>query len=240
LPYYYPNVKTDISVVVGSTADFYFPDKTVIIHKMGDIGSQFRLTINNRSYIQAYETSITNTLTKWVNTHTEVLNSFGIYVNQYNQSLEFNKKEDFDINITVNVGKQFLPGIQVSEIIEYWKGNEGLIITSNKIIQNNNEINFEEECFSTGQITSLNHSEWVLNNQEYNIVYLNPDKMILSYQGPFWGTINNSVVSAFSELAFGEQFQIGDTILGIVDGNEVIGEVTLVASNYYQFNKSCF
>lgn len=231
---YYPNVKTDLSVVVGTTADFHFPDQSVIIHKMGDIGSQFRLTINNRSYIQSYETSITNTLSSWVTTHTEVLNSLGIYVNQYNQTLEFNKKEDFEIEIIVNVGKQFLPGIQVYEIVEYWKGDEGLIITSNKILQNNNEINFEEECFSTGQITSLNNSEYVLNNQEYNITYLDPDRMILSYQGPFWGTIDNSIVSAFSELAFGEQFELGDTILGIVDNNEVIGEVTLVANNYYQ------
>lgn len=231
---FYPNIPLDIVTEVGDTAEFYYPDKAVIIYQMGETGSQFNLTINNRSYIEPFVTDVTTTLTNWADTHTSLLSDIGIIVVQINQVLYFRKIEDFDINIEINVGKSFLPGEKVTEVIEYWIGNEGLIISSNRIIQNNIEISFEEECFSTGQIISMNNSNWILNNQEYNITYLDPDRMLLSYQGPFWGTIDNSLQNAFFELAFGDDLLVGESILALVNGNLVNGTITSVSGNSYQ------
>jgi hypothetical protein len=231
----YPNVDIDININVGDTADFYFPDQSIIFYQSGVTGSQLNIEINGRSYLQAFSQSISNTLSSWVSTHTEFLNDIGIYVNSKNSLLEISKKTNIDIEVNVNLGINFLPGEKVFEKIKYWKGYEGVIITSNSIIQNNNEVNFEEECFSTGQIISINNSEEVLNNQEYNIVYLNPDRMILSYQGAFWGSINNSISNAFFNLSFGDDLEIGDYILAVIDNNTFTGSVTKVGSDYYQF-----
>jgi hypothetical protein len=232
---FYPNVPLSISVSVGDTAEYFIPDQNIILYQSGGAGSQMTFTINGRSYIESYSSSISNTLTNWVNSYSEVLESLGIYVNSVNQVLEIKKKDDIDINVNVNVGRTFLPGEKVFEIIKYSKQNEGLILTSNSIVHFNNQISFEDECFSTGQILSINNSEWVLNNQEYNVVYLNPDKMILSYQGPFWGTLDTSVQSAFFNLSFGDDLNIGDSIM-YLDSNEVLatGSITSIASNYYQ------
>jgi hypothetical protein len=46
---------------------------------------------------------------------------------------------------------------------------------------------FENYLLPTGQITALNNTNSPIQNQEYNILYLDPQHIILSYQGPFWG-----------------------------------------------------
>ena len=230
----YPNIELDVSVRVGDTANFYFPDKYVTFHQLGGTSSVLSIRVNNINYTQAYDTSIETTLSNWVTSYTEQLNDKDIYVQQLNQSLYFTKTENIDINLDINVGKLFYPGEKVVTTIEYWIQNQGLIITSNSILQNNTDISFEEECFSTGHIISLNKSEWVLNNQEYNIIYLDPNIMVLSYQGPFWGSVDNSVQSAFFNLAFGDDLEIGDPIIAIVGGNPVSGTVVNVGASTYQ------
>jgi hypothetical protein len=231
----YANVQLNISAKVGTTADFNFPDKTVIFYQMGDENSILNIQINNRAYTQAVGTNISTTLTNWVSTNSEVLESFGVYVEAKNQVLYFTKKESIDIDLEINVGRTYLPGEKVFEVIEDWVQNEGIVISSNKIVQTNTDVDFEEECFSTGQIISLNNSPWVLNNQEYNILYLDPSRMILSYQGPFWGTLNNDIQNGFFNLGFGDDLDIGDYILAIVDNNTFTGSVTKVGETYYQF-----
>ena len=229
----YANVKLNIDAVVGDTAALYFPDKYITFHQLGGTSSVLTLNINKVSYVESYDTSIETTLFNWVTSHTEYLNDRGIYIEQINQSLYFTKTTNIDIDIDINVGKLFLPGERVVETIEYWKGNEGLIVTSNSIVQFNTEISFEEECFSTGHIMSINNSAWTLNNQEYNIIFLDPNIMTLSYQGPFWGTLDNSVQSAFFDLAFGDDLNIGDSIIAIVGGNTVTGTITSVSGAQY-------
>jgi hypothetical protein len=230
----YANIELVVDVIVGDTAAFYFADKNVTFHQLGGTASVLSINVNNRLYLEPFDVSIENTLSNWVSNHTEILNDLDVYVEQFNQSLYFTKLKNIEIILDINVGKLFYPGERVVEILEYWKGNEGFIVSSNSIVQFNTAISFEEECFSTGHIMSVNKSYWTLNNQEYNIIFLDPNIMTLSYQGPFWGTIDNSVQSAFFELAFGDDLKIGDPILAIIDGITVIGEVVAISGVTYQ------
>ena len=52
--------------------------------------------------------------------------------------------------------------------------------------------------------------------------------MILSYQGAFWGTIDNNTQNAFFSLAFGDTLNIGDSIIATVDNNTVVGKADLL------------
>ena len=231
---YYPNVEVNLRVSVGETANFELPDSYLTFYQLGGTSSILNININNISYTEPFSSNIETTLSNWVSSHTEVLNNKGIYITNFSSSLYFYKKEDIDINLDINLGRLFLPGEKTFEIIKYWKGNEGLILSSNRISQDNTDISFEEECFSTGQIISINNSEWVLNNQEYNVLYLNPNDMVLSYQGPFWGSSTSSSINAFFQLSFGDKLNVGDSIIAIVNGNTVTGVITKVSSSTYQ------
>lgn len=66
---------------------------------------------------------------------------------------------------------------------------------------------FEDEEFATGQIVSLNNSIYPYNNQEYNIINLEPQSIVLDYKGPFWSTIDPSCeVSPFVSIGFDNGF----------------------------------
>jgi len=231
----YPNVLMNINRIdVGANTDYSILDKYIIFYQLGGDNTQLSININNINYITGFDTDVETTLGNWIIQHTEVLNDNGIYVDREFNNLIINKKTNFVIDININVGRFFYEGEQVFEIINYSKGYEGLIISSNKVVQNNNNISFEDECFSTGQIVSINNTDWTLVNQEYNIIQLDPDRMVFSYQGAFWGTSNNSTQNAFFNLAFGEDFEIGDTILYIDSGSFSTASVTKVAKNFYQ------
>ena len=229
----FPNVFIEISVSVGSTADFYIPDSQIVFYKMGSNGSNISISVNNITYIQQFTNSINNTLSKWVDTHSPFLLERGIIVDNLNSTILFKKKEDIDIDLSVYVGELFV-GEVAFDIIRWSKGNEGLIITSNKIVHNNQDINFEEECFSTGQIIGINDSPMILNNQEYNIIQLNPNEITLSYQGAFFGSDGSQVERAFFNPAFGDDYNIGDIIDFTFDNNYLSGTITSVSPNYYQ------
>jgi len=112
-------------------------------------------------------------------------------------------KQDVNVGeITVSIGKQNKPGYIAYEIEKKFTGNEGVIIASNEIIQSNTNVNLEDKGFATGMLTTVNNSFYPLNNQEYNILYLDPDKITLSYQGPFWGNTQSSYTNAFLSFAF--------------------------------------
>jgi len=200
----YPNVPLKFKVEVGTTANFYIPRKQVILNKLG---SNLDVIINGRTYgILCVSNNgvvdIISTLENWIDTYSEDgilytnpidpdLGGGQIYVEQILTMLFFKVKEmDVRIEISVNPGISVLPGSKDFLINDLFEGNVGALLTSNSVVLKYATYSFEEELFSTGQVLSVNNSVRVWNNQEYNIEYLGPRMMNLSYQGPFWPTLD--------------------------------------------------
>jgi hypothetical protein len=199
----FPNVPIDFEVQVGTTADFYIEHSLISIY---DIGKYLSLTINGRQYLEIFDTDLPTTISNWIDSFAEIVDDFGIYISQLASSLRVDiKKQNQRVNITVDVGKSSLPGIDTYRIIEKKFGNFGTLITSNEIIlgTSSGDNSFEEEGFATGQVIGINNTIYPLQNLEYNSIFLNPDTINLSYEGPFWGltdSLCNS--SAFTTVAF--------------------------------------
>jgi len=49
--------------------------------------------------------------------------------------------------------------------------------------------NFSLANFSTGMVVGLVNTNFIYNNQEYNLIYVSNHLMSLSYQGPFWQSV---------------------------------------------------
>ena len=200
----YPNVPLNFDVRVGSTADYIIEHSEVIIYDIGDI---LNITINERSFIEEFDTDVSTTLNNWVTSHSEFLFDIDILVSSNNQVLIFDVKEqDTLLDLDIRLGKSFKPGEDSFKIIRRNFGNEGNLITANEVIHDVEDVNFEDENFSTGQIVSVNNSFYTLNNREYNILFLDPDKVILSYEGPFWGNTQSGILSGFLGYAFDDGF----------------------------------
>jgi len=204
----FPNVPIDFSVQVGTTANFYIEHTVVVFNT---IGKYLTVNINGRSYEEAAVmdsitglTDIATTLANWTESWAETINDFGIYVSNSASSLKFNvKKQTQRVSLEINVGISSLPGIENYQIIKKYSGNLGALITSNEIILATQSASLEEVGFATGQVIGINKTYYPLQNIEYNSLYLNPDVINLSYEGPFWGltdSLCNS--SAFTTVAF--------------------------------------
>ncbi len=210
----YPNVPMDFSVEVGTTADFHIEHSTVLFT---DMGGYLSFIINDKSYDQAtvfltgtmsQYPDIPATLSAWVEAHTEYLTELGITVVEYNNLLSFSI-EDLERRFTyeIKIGKSLLPGLSAYTINNKIKGNEGVLIASNEVLLPSGAASLEEAGFATGMVFSINNTVYPFDNQEYNIQYLDPDRLNLSYQGPFWGltdSLCNS--SAFVTIAFNTGF----------------------------------
>lgn len=200
----YPNVPLDFNVRVGTTANYVIEHSNIIIY---DIGGVLNIRINGVSLIENFDTDVSTTLSNWVNTHSEFLFSIDIVVSSNNQVLIFDTlQQNTLLDIDIRLGKSFKPGEKDFKIINKKSGNEGNIITANEIIHNTTDVNFEDNNFSTGQILSINNSFFTLNNREYNVLFLDPDKIILSYEGPFWGNTQSDILSGFLGYAFDDGF----------------------------------
>ncbi len=198
----FPNVPIDFSVQVGSTADYYIEHSVITFYDMGKFLS---LTVNGRVYEELFDTDIPTTLANWVESWSETVNDFGIYITNAATSLKVNvKKQNQRVSLKINVGKSSLPGIETYKITKRYSGNHGALITSNEIILGTaSGQSLEEVGFATGQVVGINKTYYTLQNIEYNSLYLNPDIINLSYEGPFWGmtdSLCNS--SAFTTVAF--------------------------------------
>jgi len=198
----FPNVPIEFSVQVGTTADFYIEHTVVSFYDMGKFLS---ISVNGRVYEELFDTDIQTTLANWTESWAETINDFGIYVTNSASALKFNVKKQMQrVNLQINVGKSSLPGIETYRIIKKYSGNHGALITSNEIILGTaSGQSLEEVGFATGQIIGINKTYYTLQNIEYNSLYLNPDIINLSYEGPFWGltdSLCNS--SAFTTVAF--------------------------------------
>jgi hypothetical protein len=198
----FPNVPIDFSVQVGTTADFYIEHTVVSFYDMGKFLS---VSINGRVYEELFDTDIQTTLSNWTESWAETINDFGIYVTNSASALKFNVKKQIQrVNLQINVGKSSLPGIETYRIIKKYSGNHGALITSNEIILGTaSGQSLEEVGFATGQIIGINKTYYTLQNIEFNSLYLNPDIINLSYEGPFWGLTDSLCNnSAFATVAF--------------------------------------
>jgi hypothetical protein len=208
----YPNVPLLIeSVEVGTTANYYIEHSTVLFTDMGPF---LNIRINDRDYSQQtiYSGSLPNipaTLQAWMDEHSEILESFEIFVTNINNLLKFDIKDlERRLDYTITTGKLNLPGLLDYVRRDKISGNHGMLIASNEVVlPSGSSASFEQSGFATGMVFTINNTFYPWVNQEFNIQFLDPQVMNLSYQGPFWGltdSICNS--SAFVTLAFDTGF----------------------------------
>lgn len=235
----YPNVPFVVnSIEVGTTADFYVEHSKVLFT---DLGGYLSFNINDKSYDQAtiYLTGtysqypdIPSTLDAWTTEHIEILTDLGIYVTNINNMITFDIKDlSRRLDYTITIGKSTPPGQSSYTITNKIKGNHGMLVSSNEVLMPGLTESFETEGFATGMVFSINNTMYPFDNQEYNIQFLDPDRLGLSYQGPFWGltdSICNS--SAFVTIAFNLGFgQTG------CSGSVVGGPFSTTEFNLFEF-----
>ncbi len=219
----YPNVPFNFNIEVGTTADFNIPHSKVIFYDMGNFVS---IVVNNRTYTKLFNSTIAQTLADWVGEYSDELRDFKIYVTNINNTLKFDTKSIHqDINLDIKLGKSFLPGQKSVAIIKQFQGNYGSLISSNEVIigptsSSYGTVSLEEAGFATGMLVSIQNTVHQVQNQQYNITYLDPSRFSLSYQGPFWGTTNEAcLTSPFFTLAFNLGFgQTGCPLIPVISG----------------------
>jgi hypothetical protein len=231
----YPNIPIILnSVNVGITADYHIEHSKVLF---SDLGPYISININGDLYDQStiYLTGsysqypdIPATLQAWVTEHYEDLIEYGTIVSSINNLLKFDvKRVDRRLDYTIKTGKLSIPGLLDYILTNKLKGSPGCLITSNEAtLPKGSSFSFEEEGFSTGMAISINNTFYPYNNQEYNVQFLDPTAINLSYQGPFWGLNDNICnTSAFVTLAFNGGFGqtacdpiIGPTGIGLTGG----------------------
>ena len=207
----YPNVPLKFKVNVGTTANFNIEHSEIIFN---DLGTYLSIKINGIIYglstvINSGTIDIPATLSSWIDIYGEILSEYGIYVSNILNMLIFKiKKQDQVLTYTISTGKTTLPGIYQYKIINKIKGTFGALIASNEVLlPDTGTYSFEDNPFATGQVMAINNTIYPYDNGEYNIIHLTPQSLILSYQGPFWGTNDNPCdVSPFTTIAFNGGF----------------------------------
>jgi hypothetical protein len=232
----YPNVEMIINnVFVGTTADYYIDHSWITFN---DMGNYLSLKINDDDYgilvsKTGYTPDISTTLENWVTEYYDYLIEYGIVSNSDGNSLKFGIKDlNRRFEYTISVGKVSLPGELDYEIENKITGNLGVLISSNEILlTDSNTYTFEESGFATGMVISINNSIYSLNNKEYNILFLDPTIINLSYEGPFWGTYSSyDQGSPFKTLSFDYGFY-RDLIYSTSSTDDEIGFTSSMHTN---------
>jgi hypothetical protein len=218
----YPNIPFVVnSVEVGSSADFYIEHSRILFKGTQSVGPNLSININGKDYAQQtiYGTysptasfknpDIPATLEAWVDTHGEFLQSSGLYITNINNMLKLDMKStDKQYVYTVNGGKVSIPGQSEIIITKKTKGSHGALITSNQVVlPQGSSGSFADAGFATGMVFSINNTIHPFNNQEFNVQYVDGNKINLSYQGPFWG-LTDSICNAspYVTVAFNSGF----------------------------------
>jgi len=208
----YPNVPLELEeVIVGITAD-YFIEHSRILFNTGTYSMPYlSLKINGTDYSvsaasqSANVTDVPATITKWVEEHSLTLLERGIIVKDINYLLKIDVKSvQNNLEIVVSNGRVNIPGLLDWTVTKKVKGNIGMFVASNEVLlPTSSTASFEQAGFATGMLFGINNTVWPWVNQEFNVQFLDPHVMNLSYQGPFWG-LTDSVCnsSAFITLAF--------------------------------------
>ena len=208
----YPNVPLELEdVLVGITANYHIEHSRILFNSGTYSMPYLNLNINGTDYsvpsipLTSNVTDVPATITSWVNTYGYELSERGIMVTAINYLLKIDVKSvQNNFVYQVSNGRVTVPGLLDYTITNKIKGNIGMFITSNEVLlPASATASFESAGFATGMLFSINNTVWPWDNQEYNIQFLDPQVMNLSYQGPFWG-LTDSVCnsSAFVTLAF--------------------------------------
>jgi hypothetical protein len=244
---YYPNVPIDINdVKVGTNVQYYIRHSSILIQDSRLIGPNFTIRINNKEYSTITDylpnttpkiCNVATTLQKWVSDNYNHLYNLNIKVSSIGNLLNFDLlsiDKNLEYNLILDTGKTQIPGNEGYKITKFYKGNLGCLISSNEInLTESSKKTFENGDFATGMVVGINATNFTYNNQEYNIQFLDPKIIGLSYKGPFWA-IEDSICnsSAFTTLAF----DIGFGATACVDTNLPNGP----SFNDKQFSKVLF
>jgi hypothetical protein len=221
----YPNVPLQFEVRVGSTADFHIEKSHLYFYEpsvqgmTSSLGNYIDIRVNNISYgithslpqSPLFNSTISTTLQRWVEEYSDILDNYGILVDNLASSIKFSvKNQNQRCDVEVRAGQSVLPGDFNWKVVNKMTGNHGTLLTSNEIILatfSGSTQSLETEGFSTGMITGINGTIYPLQNVEYNILYLQPDVINLSYEGPFWGLTSSICQSSpFTIVAFSNGF----------------------------------
>lgn len=253
----YPNVPMNFEVEVGDTADFYIEHSEVIFKDVSNYISLTinNRSYGIQVPVVSQEYDIAQALVNWTDEYSETLIDFNIYVISVNNTLIFRvKSQEQRLEYTVQVGKSGLPEEELYIIRPKYQGKFGSLITSNEIIlpegkgeqltiQDNDPDgiglqspiletfnatwSFEDEQFATGQVVGINNTVYPWNNQEYNLITLEPQSMILDYRGPFWSTTDPKCeVSPYVIIAFSDGFGATGCIV-VTQSTTIGGEFTV-------------
>ena len=212
---FYPNVPVDFEVRVGTTAEYFIAHSDV---DFLEVGPALLLTVNGRQYLTSFGTqssSVPDKLAEWVSDHGPVLADYGIFVSARASRLFFDVKEQSRrVVYDVNIGRAPLPGENSFSVNSRSGGNMGALVTSNAVTLATQSVTFYDingpssgvVSYATGMITSVNNSVYPFNNQEYNLIEVDKDRLVFSYQGPFWGGTVSRTKSPFVSIAFDSGF----------------------------------
>jgi hypothetical protein len=183
---------------------------------LNEIHTTLAITINRVLYSVDYQGSVQATIEAWLYAHRDTLLEVGIIVdkllnittNKYDMLRFSTLQERISLKYQIYVGKN-IANNEMFYITNWRTGNEGIILASNEInIVNGSD--FQDEGFATGMIMSVAGSNFPLNNQEYNLILVEPTSLGLSYQGAFWTNeeIASSIPerSSFNWLAYNEEY----------------------------------
>jgi hypothetical protein len=225
----FPNIPIDIKVLMGSTSDYFINDTEVIFYDVNtNVNTKLNIRINNINYFILYDTDISTTLSNFITKYRAVLLQYKIDIRSKNNILFLNvKNTDVNIILSIYVGKTTINQDDLFTIINRKPDNKGLLLTSNQIRINTADTtdSFENYDFSTAQIINLQNS-YKINNKEYNILYLDSDRMVLSYQGAFFENKTYSSNSGFDSLSFNDGFGYD------INGFNLTASTSLTYSSY--------
>lgn len=227
----YPNVEFIVNdVLVGSTANYYIEHSTVLFK---NLGKYLIININGDDYEEktVYKTTpngdvvpnIKKTIENFIRDYYGYLSDYHIIISNYNNILYFNlNNANAVLYYTISTGEGSYPESADYEITIKYRGNMGVLIASNEITINNIDnsttsttnitnddklTNFINDGFSCGMVISINNTDYVYQNTEYTIDYVNDNVLNISYEGPLWNTMTASCKeSPFITIAFDNGF----------------------------------
>lgn len=182
----YPNITIDYNVIGTENGHKIYHSDI----EFEEIGSILTITVNSVAYNTQYQGSISATINQWVEDYYYSLIAFDIIVEVIDDKIRISTlNERTTLRFQVWVGITPTITKELYKIISYREGNEGIIVSGNEVYLPSND--FQDIGFGTGMITNVLGSKYTANNQEYNIVFVDPNVIGLSYQGAFWGSNQN-------------------------------------------------